>query len=756
MENINFDNLFSKLNDNKTSSLRDHINLIKAHWILILVVCFIITGASVVYSLMATDIYIATTEIKVTPVEGILDRPLLPSSGELGLGSNLIANEIQTILNQTIRMNVAENLADTFKAIQNPNDFSIIINSGSSFKKGKPKLKELDEILKALSKNVSASQKENLDFIEIAVESPSPNEAALIANLYADAYREFNLSMNRNQVKTIKETLEKQRAEKLSDLIEAENNIKSYQLKGGVIQLDAQANALIGNITDFESRRYSAQIEMNSTKQTLDKLKKELSDRDPSLGEYLERTSSEPYLQQLQQQIAQQEANRDLALLNNPGQNYTEVIKENDRKIADLKEKLNIAITKYKKQLSASSPEEIKTLTQKVFDEEVKYQTLLTSHNQLGQVLGHYEEKFNNLPTRTLDLARLERERAVFEKLYLTLEEKYQEALINEQSIPGNVMVMNIAWAPGNPSKPNRLFIILLGLIAGIGIGLGYIYIKHYLDKTIKTPEDLEKNKIKFLTWIPKIRRNKKESDDEFIMLSDPDSIAGESFRALRTRIQFSKSSPNIKTILVTSSAPSEGKTFNSINLAGSFAKDEKKTIIVDCDLRKPRIHSVMKEPLIPGLSDYLFGKATLENITKMSKLTKLDFIPAGTIQGNASEILNSKKLISLFQKLRETYDIVIIDSPPILAVSDTEVLSNFVDATILVVSSNSTELDWTKQSSDLLQHGQSLFLGVILNNYDFKFGYPSSYKYHGYYYESEETKKSKKKFDRRVKKTTK
>jgi len=468
----------------------------------------------------------------------------------------------------------------------------------------------------------------------------------------------------------------------------------------------------------------------------------------------LENKVNEPYLQQMQQEIAQLEANRDFALLNSSDKNYSSVIEENDKKISDLKSRLNKSIAKYKEQLGASSPEEIKTLTQRVFEEEVHYQTLLTSYNQLGQVLDHYEEKFNNLPTKTLDLARLERERSVFEKLYLTLEEKYQEVLINEQSIPGNVMIMNTAWVPTSPSKPIRLLIIILGVMTGLGLGLGFVYVKHFLDKTIKTPEDLEKNKIKFLTWIPKIKRSKKDDDDEFIMLTDPDNIVGESFRALRTRIQFSKHAQSIKLILLTSSAPAEGKTLISVNLAGSFARDDKKTIIVDCDLRKPRVHSIMKDSLTPGLSDYLFGKTTFENIIKMSKLTKLDYIPAGTIHSNASEILNSKKLISLLQKIRELYDIIVIDSPPILAVTDTEVLSNFVDASMLVVSSNSTELDWTKQAVDLLKHEQSTFLGVVLNNYDFKFGYPSNYKYHGYYYNNEETKKSKKKFERRVKKT--
>jgi capsular exopolysaccharide synthesis family protein len=751
VENISFDNLFNNLKDNKSATLRDHINLIKSSWIILLLICTVVVGLAVVYSMMSTDIYVATTEIKITTPQGsILSAPVIPMAS-LKMENNLIANEIQTISNPTIKLQVANLLMDTIQTFQNTKEFSVLVNRED----GKPVIKNRGDILKALSKNVSITQKGNLDFIEISAESPSPNEAALIANLYANVYREFNLAMNRDQLTTIKETLSEQRAEKLVDLIESENAIKNYQLKGGVIQLDAQAKNLIDKLSDFESRKNTAKIEMNIARQSLDNYKKELEQRDPSLIKYLENKSSEPYLLELQKNIAVLETNRDIAILNNPAaKNNSDVIKDYDNKISELKDKLKESIDKYQTTILASSPEEIKSLMYKVFEEEVKYQSLAASYNQLGQIMGSYEQKFNSLPTRTLDLARLERERAVFEKLYLTLEEKYQEALINEQSIPGNVIIMNSAYPPDNPSKPNRIVIIMLSLMAALALGLGFVYIRHYLDKSIKTPEDLERLKIKFLTWIPKVKGRKNfNNEKEFIMLTEPESLIGESFRALRTRIQFSKNGSNAKTILITSSAPAEGKTLISLNLAGCFAQDEKRTLIVDCDLRKPRLHSIMGESIAPGLTDYLFGKTTYENILRMSKLPKLDYIPAGTIQNNPSEILNSRKMISLLHKLKEDYDIVILDTAPILAVSDSEVLVNFVDASILVASVNSTNIDWVKQSVELLKREQNSFLGVVLNNYDFQMGYPANYKYHGYYYANEEeAKKKKSKFKRKLK----
>jgi capsular exopolysaccharide synthesis family protein len=748
LEEFNINKLIS--NSSNALTFKDHVNILKSNWIYILLICLVAFGASAVYSYLATDIYVSSTSIKISkPQESIISAPVLPGLRDMNLSSNMIRNEIQTIYNRSIREQVARTVIDSF--IANPNKgYALLIDDEFGSKK-KPSLKSYDDLLYTLRSSVSVVQIEDLDFIEISVESPSPEEAALIANSFANAYKEFNLLVNRNQLTQIRETLDTQRQEKRRELVEAENNIKSYQLRGGVIQLDAQARSLIDKLSEFESRMNTTKIDMTVSKETLDRLKKELEQRDPSMITHLESKSSEPYLKRLQEEIASLEAQRDFATINNPSiTENSELIKNYNNRISELKNILNESIQKYQSLILSSSPEEIKQLIQKVFEEEIKYQSLNASYNQLGQVLNSYEEKFNSLPGRTLDLARLERERAVFEKLYLILEEKYQEALLNEQAIPGNVMIMNRAYPSAYPSKPNRKFIMILGAIVGLGLGYGFVYFKHYFNKTVKSPEDLERKNIKFLTWIPKMKDRSFNSSEEFLMLNDSESIIGESFRALRTRIQFSRTGSNTKLILITSAAPGEGKTLISLNLAGSFAKDEKKALIIDCDLRKPRLHTIMGESVSPGLTDYLFGKTQYENILRISKLPRLDYIPAGTFQKNPSEILNSRKMISLLQKLRDEYDIVILDTPPILAVADSEVLANFVDSSMLIASVNSTEIDWIKQAADLLNHEQSSFLGVVLNNYDFKMGYPSTYKYHGYYYSDEnEPKKKKKKFKR-------
>jgi len=723
--------------ESRTNTLRDYINLFKDHLSLIIIITASFLVISTIYAMIIPDIFTASSVLKITKPKSIMDDPLAGMEGFGPQSDRFIANEIETIRNSSIIDQVASAVQDTFKALKRKNDFHLVLNT-DFFGKTEPKLKSSGEIISAIARNVDITQKNNLDFIEIAVKSPSPKEAALIANIFAETYQEFNLQENRKQVTVIKDFLEEQKYEKLDELMLAEDEVKKYQLQKGVVELDWQAQALISRLSDFESQQNAARIEMSITEQKLNQYRSELKKRDPSLSDYLFNKTSEPYLLMLQEQIAKLKTQKDFALSSSPSnKSRSEVITEYDARIKEMQDKLNKSVNEYKSMILSASPEEIKDLTQKVFEEDVRYKTLEASYNQISSVVSGYEGKFNQLPSKTLDLARLERQRMGIEKLYSALEEKYQEALINEQSIPGNVLIMNEAWPPGAPSEPNRIFIILLGAFAGAAFSFGFVYVRNYFDRTIKSPEDIEYKKIELIGWVPKVKElHSKNGIDysELILLNEPDSISSEAFRTLRTRVQFSKYTKNAKTLLITSSAPGEGKTIISVNLTASFAQANKKSVILDCDLRKPRVHRIFNDNETPGFLDYLFGKLSYENIIRKTEIRNLDFIPAGTIPPNPSEIMGSRAMKALLQKLKEDYEVVIIDSPPVMAVSDAEILAQFVDASILIVSAHSTEVDWLEESVNRLKNEQNNFAGVILNNFNFKSGYHSYYKYYDHY----------------------
>ena len=162
---------------------------------------------------------------------------------------------------------------------------------------------------------------------------------------------------------------------------------------------------------------------------------------------------------------------------------------------------------------------------------------------------------------------------------------------------------------------------------------------------------------------------------------------------------------------------------------------------MIDCDLRKPKLHHIFHEQRVPGLIDYLFGDVELQDIIKRTEVNNLHFIPTGTIPPNPAEMLDSEQMRSLLARFRDQYDLIVVDSPPIIAVTDSEVLSGMVDGTLLVVSADTTEMDLMERASELIRQENTQFLGAVLNNFSYKSGYGSYYKYY-YYYSSPEANK--------------
>lgn len=200
-----------------------------------------------------------------------------------------------------------------------------------------------------------------------------------------------------------------------------------------------------------------------------------------------------------------------------------------------------------------------------------------------------------------------------------------------------------------------------------------------------------------------------------FVVEQKPKSIVAESYRTLRTNIQYSSFDKEIKTIVVTSAEAAEGKSTVSGNLALSFAQNEKKVIIIDCDLRKPSVHKNFKISNLVGLSEVLIGKEKLEDVIQ-HRNENLDILPSGKIPPNPSEMLSSTAMTKLIERLRDEYDIIILDSAPLQAVTDAQVLSTKADGTILVIRANRTNRDAVIEAKNLLSKVDANIIGTVLH----------------------------------------
>lgn len=213
-----------------------------------------------------------------------------------------------------------------------------------------------------------------------------------------------------------------------------------------------------------------------------------------------------------------------------------------------------------------------------------------------------------------------------------------------------------------------------------------------------------------------------------FIVEKQPKSIAAESYRTLRTNIQYSSFDKEYKVIMVTSSEPGEGKSTTAGNLALCLAQGDKKVILVDCDLRKPSLHKKFKVSNIIGLSDVIIGKEEL--VTAIHRYNKnLVILTSGKIPPNPSEMLSSKTMTVLLEELKNNFDYIILDTPPVQAVTDSQILSTKADGTIIVVKAERTKKDSVENSINLLKKVNANIIGTVLNGVD-----NSRNKYYYYY----------------------
>ncbi|MCD4701645.1 MAG: polysaccharide biosynthesis tyrosine autokinase, partial [Candidatus Aegiribacteria sp.] len=358
----------------------------------------------------------------------------------------------------------------------------------------------------------------------------------------------------------------------------------------------------------------------------------------------------------------------------------------------------------------------------------------------LSSIIRDLEDSISVLPELELRLTRLERDWMVSENIYLMLRTKYEEVRIAEAGQIGNVTIVDTAL-PGGMIKPNRKRNLILGIFAGLAAGIGFIFLKEQLDSSIRNPEDIENLGIPVIGVIPKVPRSDVTipgGKQGLIMMTAPRQAASEAYRDLRTSLRFSTTEDGIHSILVTSSGPREGKSTTVGNLAIAVAQAGSRVLIVDTDLRRPVMHKIFDLKQKPGFSEVLAGITPLEEAVSSTVIENLSVLTSGRIPHNPSELLGSRRFRNLHAVMKETYDMIIFDSPPVAVVTDPIVMSPEVDATLMVVGVKKIDRKVLKSAWEKLQRGIGHSAGAVLNGFDPMNTYTSynyyTYKYHHYY----------------------
>jgi capsular exopolysaccharide synthesis family protein len=376
---------------------------------------------------------------------------------------------------------------------------------------------------------------------------------------------------------------------------------------------------------------------------------------------------------------------------------------------------------------------------------EKGYQELLDNERALKALMEQQKKDAIELSKIEVEYKPLKRAADQEEKMYSVIANRQKEIDITGPMKTNNVRVLERAVVPGAPVRPKPLQSLMLGLMLGLGTGIGLAFAIEALDNTLKTQSDVEQLLgTPVLGLVPIIGAapgaDAAEASDhlrerDLGVFLDPKSVAAECCRSIRTNILFMSPDRPLRTLVVTSPSPQEGKTTTAINLSVTMAEAGGRVLIIDTDMRRPRLHRSFGVPNQTGISTVIVGKATLEEAIKRTDVPNLDVLPCGPVPPNPSELLHTERFAAVLADCGKIYDRIILDSPPTSAVTDPAVLGNIADGVVLVIKAGETTRDSATHARRQLVTAKVRLVGVVVNAIDFSnpaYGY--DYYYRNYY----------------------
>lgn len=579
--------------------------------------------------------------------------------------------------------------------------------------------------------------------IRVTVKLGDAQEAFSWTKTIGEEFQRLNLEIIQNRIDELNRFYQDQLSRSYQRVIEAEQRLTEFQRTRGIATKTREADRISERIDNFEN-----QIVDLASQQEL------VSDRMKTLGKQIEQLKEKaPALAMMESQIPRiEELKRRLLTLQSQLLGQSAVYTEKHPKVQSLKRDVDATIQELRSFAGSTySPDSLKPSDPALIWHDLHVEHLLAEveYNNLGSKIatlrklsGEYSNRiFNQTPEEEQELLKLNREVQAGQDAYqgmLRTNEKIQ-SLQAEKAL--NVSIIEPAQHPLKPVPRRRVFKMIMGAIISLMLGVGLAYLREAIDRSVKTREDVEKKLgIPVLGFIGDGAADRSSSTnlaEKLVVLEEPGSDLAENFRALRVNTDLALAEGRRgQIVMVTSPGIGEGKSTIATNLAASYTLYGKRTLLLDTDIYHPTAHLRLGLQHDAGLSNWLAGEIRPENMRNSVTFngSALDFIQTGTRHVTFQKLSISSKMQSLFASLREQYDIIIIDAPPIIPISDPLLLMPDVDLVILVVESGRTPMDVARQAIVMLKRAKAPAVGAVLNRLRVEEEYgPESYQHKSY-----------------------
>jgi capsular exopolysaccharide synthesis family protein len=709
------------------------LKAVRKHWSTVVAFVVLGGGISLVYSKSIRKVYEAASLVEINPRAS---QPLGEETGkgELDLGT-LFWDPTQYYQTQYKIIGSIPVLRAAAEAVSLPTDYAFF---GLAAPPAQPIT--LDNAGAALQRHLAVEPVKQSSLVFIKIDDTDPKRAKRLADAVANAYVEQNLQTAVNASSEAVVWLEGQIDHLRSELEHDENQLNDFKERNSLPSLSINEGS---NMLRFEMQEFDAALthtrtrkaELIARKAELDKIGNDDPDSVPAselLPNIVLKTLSDDY--------HKAEGEHAGLLAMGKGEHHPLVMEANERLQKAKKDLLN----------------EVANIR-----DGVGHDLAVVEKQEEGEAALFNEAKRRavDLNMKEIEYHRLDRSRQENEKLYSLLLARMKETDLARMMRANNLRIVEAASLPVVPVRPRVGVNLAVGIIIGFIVGFCTAWLREQLDSSVKTPNDIEqKLGIPFLGLLPEFqegesrrgRRRRRRRQPAMVPEADtgapeltvhrrPTSGVSEAARTVRTNLMFMNPDKPYRTILVSSAAPSEGKTTVACSIAIAFAQGGQRVCLVDCDLRRPRLHRIFGRQGDDGVTNVLVGEATVESVAKPTGIPNLWSIPVGAVPPNPADLLQSQRFRNFIQELGAHFDRVVIDSPPLVAVTDSAIISTLVDAAVFVIRAFKTGKYLSAQGLRALRDVEAPVVGAVLNavnldHHEYSYYYYYYYKRDGYY----------------------